>query len=181
MDKAKIVEFLKKNWKWLTALLFVGGGSFSIGNRFHFQPGDKTEVYVIVGEDLLDIFGTPPANAGAGDTFSARGFFALRMAGGRLRGDDSDSGRKLFAVLKELHNNPFALDAMEAAAKNPPAGIDPLTLSLIAKIALKIAVAYLEVRAPKTESEWDDRLLALLKLFAQSPAAIGAAHGTLNR
>lgn len=178
MDKAKLIAFLKSNWKFaLMGLLMIGG----IGSVIKFQKGDRFEIYVILPDEFPDVFGATPAKAVAGDTFSPRGFFALRMAGGRLKGEDSDGGRKLFAVLKALHNDPYSLDAIEAAAKNPPVGIDPLTLSLIAKIALKIAVAYLEIRAPKTESEWDDRLLALLKLFSSQPATIAAAHGAIPK
>lgn len=177
MDKAKVIEFLKKNWKWIIALLFATGGGFQFG-RVHVQKGDKFEVYIIVPEEFPDIFGTPTAKA-VGETFSPRGFASLRMAGVRLRGDDTDGGRKLFAVLQRLHNDPYSLDDIESATK--AAQLDPLTLSLIAKIALKIAVAYLEVRAPRTDSEWDDRLLALLKLFSERPATINAAHAAITK
>ncbi len=174
MNKAKIVEFLKGNWKLVVmGLLMVG----TIGGVVRFQKGDKFEVYVILPDELPDIFGAQPAKAGASDTFSPRAFVALRMAGARLREDNTDGGRKLFAVLQRLHNDPYSLDGIEKATK--AAQLDPLTLSLIAKIALKIAVAYLEVRAPRTESEWDDRLLALLKLFSANPATINAAHAAI--
>jgi hypothetical protein len=47
---------------------------------------------------------------------------------------------------------------------------------LVTKIAIKAAIAILERRAPKTPSEWDDRLLALLKLFASDRAAFERAE-----
>jgi len=169
VNKEKIVAALKANWKWIAAFVVMTGG-FGVLN---FQKGERFEIYVILPDEFPDVFGEQP-KAAAGDTFSPRGFAALRTAGGRLKGDTSESGKKLFAVLKELHNDPFSLDRIEAATKT--AQLDPLTLSLIAKIALKIAVAYLEIRAPKTESEWDDRLLALLKLFSATPATINAAY-----
>ena len=175
MDKAKLKAFLKSNWKFvLMGLLMVGG----IGSVVHFQKGEKFEIYVILPDEFPDVFGEQP-KAAAGDTFSPRGFMALRTAGGRLKVDTSEGGKKLFAVLKELHNDPFSLDRIEAATKT--AQLDPLTLSLIAKIALKVAVAYLEIRAPKTESEWDDRLLALLKLFSSQPATINAAYAAIQK
>lgn len=170
MDKVK--AFLRDNWKHVvTLLVMLGGFSF-----VKFQKGEQFQVYVILPEEFPDVFGQPAAKA-VGETFSPRGFTALRMAGVRLRNDDSDGGRKLFAVLQRLHNDPYSIDDVEAATK--ATAIDPLTLSLIAKIALKIAVAYLEVRAPRTESEWDDRLLALLKLFADRPETINAAHAAI--
>lgn len=173
MDKAKLISLFRDNWKFIMlALLMVGG----IGGVVKFQKGDRFEIYVILPEELPDVFGSLPARAGA-ETFTPRGFTALRLAGVRLRGDDSDGGRKLFAVLQRLHNDPYSLDDVEAAVKTTQ--LDPLTLSLIAKIALKIAVAYLEIRAPRTESEWDDRLLALLKLFSDQPATINAAHAAV--
>jgi uncharacterized membrane protein (DUF2068 family) len=171
----KVKAFLKDNWKHVAMLLVMLGG-FSF---VKFQKGEKFEVYVVLPDELPDVFGQQPAKA-AGDTFSPRGLTALRLAGARLRNDDSDGGRKLFAVLQRLHNDPYSLNDVEAATK--ATAIDPLTLTLIAKIALKIAVAYLEIRAPRTESEWDDRLLALLKLFADRPETINAAHAAiLNR
>lgn len=171
MDKVK--AFLKENWKHVvTLLVMLGGFSF-----VKFQKGEKFEVYIVLPDEIPDIFGAPPAAKAVGETFSPRALTALRMAGVRLRNDDSDGGRKLFAVLQRLHNDPYSLDDVEAATK--ATAIDPLTLSLIAKIALKIAVAYLEVRAPRTESQWDDRLLALLKLFADRPETINAAHAAI--
>ena len=127
-------------------------------------------------EEFPDIFGDPVKKA-ADDTFSPRGFQSLRSAGGRLRLDNSEGGKKLFAVLQKIHNDPYSLGSVEEAVKTKQ--IDPLTLTLIAKIALKIAIAVLEVRAPNTESEWDDRLLALLKLFFSQPATINAAHAAV--
>lgn len=185
MNKAKIVEFLKGNWKWLMTLIFATGGGITLGNRIHLQPGEKTEAYIIIAPDLLDIFGEQPAKAGAGKTFTPIAFKALRMAGNaerentgeRLR--DTEDGRKLFAILQRLHNDPESLDEIEQAVK--VTAIDPLTLSLIAKAALKVAIMVLERRAPRTESEWDDRLLALLKLFSTTPATINAAYATVPK
>lgn len=176
MDKSKLIALFKDNWKFIMlALLMVG----SIGGVVKFQKGERFEVYIILPDELPDVFGAPPAAKAAGETFSPRALTALRMAGVRLRNDDSDGGRKLFAVLQRLHNDPYSLDDIEAATK--ATALDPLTLSLIAKIALKIAVVYLERRAPRTESEWDDRLLALLKLFADRPETINAAHAAVIR
>ncbi len=179
VDKAKVIEFLKKNWKWIIALIFATGGGFQFG-RIHVQKGEKLEVYIIIPEDFPDVFGAPPAKA-AGETFSPHAMSALRRAvnferdGRRLR--DTPDGQKLFAVLQRLHNDPLCLPDIEEAVKTTQ--LDPLTLSIIAKIVLKVAVVYLERRAPRTESEWDDRLLALLKLFSDQPATINAAHAAI--
>lgn len=175
MDKAKLIALFKDNWKFIMlALLMVGG----IGGVVKFQKGERFEVYIILPEELPDVFGAQPAKAG-GETFSPRAFTALRMAGARLRSDDSDGGRKLFAVLQRIHNDPLCLPEVEEAVKTTQ--LDPFTLSLIAKIALKVAIVYLERRAPRTESEWDDRLLGLLKLFESRPETINAAHAAVIR
>lgn len=47
---------------------------------------------------------------------------------------------------------------------------------LAAKIALKVAIAILEKRAPLTPGDFDDRLLAFLKLIAGDHAAFERAH-----
>lgn len=182
VERTKVIEFLRKNWKWIIALIFATGGGFQFG-RIHVQKGEKLEVYIIIPEDFPDIFGAPPAQAGAGEKVSDYAKSALRRAasvereGMKLR--DTEDGRKLFAVLQRLHNDPLCLPDIEEAVKTTQ--LDPLTLSLIAKIALKIAIVYLERRAPRTESEWDDRLLALLKLFADRPETINAAHAAIIR
>ena len=180
MDKAKVIEFLRKNWKWIVALIFATGGGFQFG-RFHIQKGDKFEIYIVIPEEFPDVFGEQPAKAAGEKTFSDRGFKALRLAGGtshdgrKLR--DTDDGRKLFAVLQRLHNDPACLPEIEEAVKATQ--LDPLTISIIVRIALKVAIVYLERRAPRTENEWDDRLLALLKLFESTPATINAAHAAI--
>lgn len=182
VERTKVIDFLRKNWKWIIALIFATGGGFQFG-RIHVQKGEKLEVYIIIPEDFPDIFGAPPAAKAAGETFSPHAMSALRRAvnyerdGRRLR--DTEDGRKLFAVLQRLHNDPLCLPDVEEAVKTTQ--LDPLTLSIIAKIALKVAVVYLERRAPRTESEWDDRLLALLKLFADRPETINAAHAAVIR
>lgn len=50
-----------------------------------------------------------------------------------------------------------------------------------AKTALAVAIKVLEHRAPQTPSEWDDRLLALLKLFASDRSAFEAAEAAAQR
>lgn len=47
---------------------------------------------------------------------------------------------------------------------------------LAAKIALKVAIAILEKRAPLTPGDFDDRLLAFLRLIAGDKAAFERAH-----
>lgn len=173
MDKAKLIAFVKKNWQLVVmALLMVG----TIGGVVKFQKGERFEIYIILPDEAPDVFGQPAAQSGR-ESPSPRAATALRMAGAKLREDDSDGSRKLFAVLQRLHNEPDRLADVEAAVKTTQ--LDPLTLTIIAKIALKIAIVYLERRAPRTESEWDDRLLALLKLFESTPATINAAHAAI--
>lgn len=177
MDRAKIVEFLRKNWKWIIMLLFAGGTGYQVG-ILKIQKGDKLEIYVIIPEEWPDVFGSQPQAIEARGQFSTHGLLALRMAGIRLKEDNSDSGRKLFVVLKALHNDPTKLGAAEQGAK--AAQLDPFVISIIAKIAIKVAIAYLERRAPRTDSEWDDRLLALLKLFEINPSSIDGAYKAIQ-
>lgn len=47
---------------------------------------------------------------------------------------------------------------------------------LAAQIVLRITIAILERRAPTTPSEWDDRLLVILKLFTTDRAAFERAE-----
>lgn len=173
MDKAKLIALLKSNWKFIALGLIMIG---SVGGVVKFQKGERFEIYVILPDELPDIFRGPEAKA-ATESISQRGLTALRMAGVRLREGDTDDSRKLYAVLQRLHNDPTCLPEIEVAVQRTQ--LDPLTLSLIAKIALRVAIVYLERRAPRTESEWDDRLLALLKLFADRPSTINAAHAVV--
>jgi hypothetical protein len=51
---------------------------------------------------------------------------------------------------------------------------------LVTRVAIKAAVAILERRAPKTPSEWDDRLLAVLRLIQSDRAAFEAAEQAVH-
>lgn len=170
-------EFLKRNSEAVKVVLTILGVVFGVQITLtQTNNVDKVEVVINNDADDLTVFGDFPAQqVFAGRTFSPLGLRALRVAGVRLRKDDTDTGRQLFSVLKRLHNDPASLTGIERAVADAPIAIDPVTLSIIIKIAIKIAIAYLENRAPNTESEWDDRLLALLKLFSTQPQTIAAA------
>jgi len=171
-------EFLKNNSDWVKVILTIIGVVFGVQITLtQTNNVDKIEIIVNNEPDDLTVFGDFPAQqAFEGRTFSPLGLKALRVAGVRLRKDDTDTGKQLFAVLKRLHNDPASLTEVEKAVADAHIAIDPVTLSIIIKIAIKLAIAYLEVRAPNTENEWDDRLLALLKLFSTQPQTIAAAH-----
>lgn len=47
---------------------------------------------------------------------------------------------------------------------------------LAAQIVLRVAITILERRAPQTPSEWDDRLLVVLKLFVTDRVAFERAE-----
>jgi hypothetical protein len=51
---------------------------------------------------------------------------------------------------------------------------------IVTRIAIKAAIAILERRAPKTPSEWDDRLLAVLRLIQSDRAAFEAAENAIH-
>lgn len=174
MDKAKVMKFVKDNWKFLVmSLLLIGG----IGGVIKFQKGERFEIYVILPENAPDIFGdTDKVKLGE---FSARSKMALRMAVRALNSQKTGDGDKLAELLKKIENNPDAFAKAEAAAQATPVGINPLVISIIVKVAIKVAIVILENRAPNTPSEWDDRLLALLKLFESNPRAIEAAHAAV--
>lgn len=76
---------------------------------------------------------------------------------------------------------------MDTAGPAPalvPVQADPVQAGewiLVAKIAIAVAIKILEVRAPKTPGDFDDRLLALLKLFASDRGAFEAAEAAAMR
>jgi hypothetical protein len=108
---------------------------------------------------------------------TAVGRRALKRAKFKARQDRSEQGRTLHSLLESLDADPTALARVEAAVASAPAVQGPITWAVVAKLALKIAIAILERRAPNTASRWDDRLLALLKLLDGNAAVLAAAAG----
>jgi hypothetical protein len=166
-------DFVKKYWKYALALILAalaGGGVVKVTTA----PVDHFEI--IIPEDATDIFtdGGPVLRAGFEDEPSFAALQALRMSGNELRRRGGER-EKLFAVLKAIHNNPSLLPRIEDAARGP-AAVDPATVAILVKIAIAVAVKALEKIAPTTPNTFDDRLLALLKLFERNPAAIDAAY-----
>jgi hypothetical protein len=167
-------DFAKKYWKYAIALILAalaGGGVVKVTTA----PVDHFEI--IIPEDATEIFsdGGPLIlmnGSKEGATFAA--LQAMRMSGNELkkRGGERE---KLFAVLKAIHNNPAILSRAQDAARTAVA-VDPATVAILVKIAIAVAVKALEKIAPTTPNTFDDRLLALLKLFERNPAAIDAAY-----
>lgn len=173
MEKFK--AFVKTNWKFLSGLLVMIGGMTG-GILTISKGGGEPGIHIVLPEDAPDIFGTPDKVVGAGGggiSFEARR--ALRMSANEMRRRGGER-EKLFDVLRVLHNDESAFERIEAAAKASPSGIDPATIAIVLKIAIQVGIAVLERVAPNTPNTFDDRLLALLKLFQSNPAAINAAH-----
>lgn len=166
-------NWIKKNGA-IVAVLVMVASTLTVqlfGFKLRYDPSAPTPEIVIVPEDDPTVFGPAVAKD---SHLSARGERALRLAGVFLRNRGEGRGT-LFAAFQKIHNDPAALERAEKAAQAAPVGIDPITLSILIKIAVMIATEVLERVAPNTPNEWDDRLLALLKLFARNPAAISAA------
>jgi hypothetical protein len=176
----KLTEWIKANPKLaaymfgvvLTLLTAMTGLQFTSRAA---QPGESPGIIIVLPEDSPDVFGSV-VGAESTQRFSETGRRALRLAGAehvrqiaRLKRED-ENDRRFFAMLTAIHNNPELIATYEQAANVK--GFDPVTISIAVRIALKVAIAILERRAPETATEWDDRLLKLLVLFEGNPFVI---------
>ena len=186
----KLTEWIKANPQFaaymlgmtLTLLTVMTGLQFSSRRA---APGEQPGIIIVLPEDSPNVFGVvvertdvPPmtnntggvgTNVSFGIKFSEDGKRALRSAGGILQERRAER-EPFFAMLRDLHQNPNSLTVYEDAANVK--GFDPVTISIAVKIAVKVAIAILDRRAPQTATEWDDRLLKLLKLFDANPFLI---------
>jgi hypothetical protein len=135
------------------------------------QPGEQPGIVIILPDDFPDVFGEMPNVVGADEVgLSADGKRALRAGGGQLR-ERFDERSQLFAMFRDIHNDSKAIAHYEQQASTA-VKLDPATVTLATKIAVKVAIAVLERTAANSRTEWDNRLLALLKFIDQSPFLI---------